>query len=718
MGKHGKQAVKFSILAIALISVLTREAQAEPGQAPPPPRIEAGSIFLGPKDGKEGKDKKHELAWPLSKLYGISESLFGRERSDSFLRKGMDSLRKTAYWKYIIGKGYFLLPPYDPADPQPRLHDPTLYLPSDPKRDPRVILMRDLIRTGSSAAGVTKAVREAQASGDKDLVNLAGKSIFDSNLTRRRWDQDWAEKKFGDKPYYYKLRQRGGNRLNLEGGLGGALQIANSPYFVGGSVGGELDGKYSFRRNEFLPDAVPKVKVGAWGKVPFLTGTSFGLSALQAYHTRRGGIFETELRAGLFHGSGNSALGAIAYQRISGEEIFSDKGRTTGAKLYYSPSEAVAYFLSYERREVDSLKSDPEEKYLAGVEFLAGREWLRMDQMAEEFLGERGSEGLKDLYSGARTALSYLSSPQGAKDTNPQGLINALRAKAMEDDPPLALELSAGNKIELPAGALIETARSMERWSRKNPSGQEAPIPGWALVEVPPMKGEDAVRSLAKGLPAGHPTGAAEEILLISASAERRNADYRATQTLMFLTAALKAVTQDAAVKRTSDSTEGKDLLAALNSLDTNQRRQFEKRLAKASVWVGQEYELEGRKLAERLKAYGKNWLKAAMGSSDWPSGLSVEVAPEIWPGLLAGYGEPFLYKLLEPLRESAKGRLSVRLDSSPLPDTPRVIRRSGSEISIQLPFPPEGKSPEEILGEVLAKIARIHGAAADAKKR
>lgn len=655
----------------------------------------------------ETLDKSSQTGfWPADQLYRISLDWFGQERTEDWLQKGLKSLEKNIYRKYYIEGGYFLVPMQGPEASAADREWAMLFVPLDPGNDPRVAFMKDIDKLEESAEGMHQAIRRAQETGDADLIQHAGGALFDSKFTKREWSYKVSESRLGRKPYYYKIDQRNFTELKAESGVGGSLQAGDAPLYFGGSLGAEGSLKFSLKVREFTEDAVPRAKVGAWGKVPFVENTGFGLSALQGWRAKDG-VFETELRAGLFHGSGAGTAGLLAYRRTSGGDFLSRDGVATGAQAFYSPSEAVNIFLTWERSEADGKKA--EQRFLAGVDMVS-RKAADVEGLAAALAAGDG-EAAGDILALADAGLAALASPRREK-RDAQSILNVLRGALLDRQQGLVLDLPGGVGLVTSPRAVLEAARAMEKQEfRSTPASGDPPIPGWALVETPNWGPKDAMRQLLRKVQAGDldrarqaAGGRLEErmaaVVMIHASAIRRNVDYRVIQAALLL-AAVAQEASDNPSRRAGGGGDGRRLWQRMTRLSRAEQAELAQELARAGAWVRQEFRLEGEKLRARLKAHGKDRLREARESPSWPAGLEADVSENAWPGLLTGYGEDFLPALLAPAAEhlqSKPGTLTVRFGHVPIAGSPRVRRISKSELYVELPIPDQGESRTETL--------------------
>ncbi len=692
-------------MTLGLTLVLAGSAafgQDVPPTLPPPDSTELGPLPDGtlPSRGRHAALPEFGFC-PLDLAYGLSIDWFGRDRTDAWIKKGLESLEKNLYRKYYIEGGLFLIQLPDPNDPTPD-NDHMFYIPNNPGDDPRVIFMKDIHRLEESGRGMTRDILRSLLEGDKDLLKLAGRAMFDSKFNTREWNFVLGEKNFtGDKdnrPYYYKFRQSGFTKIKFEAGLGHSLQLGDAPVYLGGSLGVEAHAKY--RSSGLGKDAVPRAKIGLWGKLPFSSGTSWGLTAIQGWHAE-GGVFETEFRAGLFHGTGSSSLGAMAYKRITGRDPLSREGDATGAQVFWSPSETVSFYLSYERSESRGSKDD--QRFLLGVDFLGRRNntadvagWTR------RLLGPvETPETLKAFYglcrAGAETIPARL---------DPQGLMSALRLRELESLRDFVLLLPGGGYLVLKPGELLESARAIERWAFSHPPDRrEPPLPGWATVEVQPRPGPEVVRELLRRIPPAELDGATggvtpalvahlERMLLIHAAAVRRNVDFRVSQATLLLATVARQARDDPLARNSSyyDDPEAAGLWVRISRSRQRDLEDFVKTLGRASAWIKQEFGHEAEKLTTLLSAHGADRIAAAQKAPGWPPNLEVFAHRDFWPPVLAGYGEAFVGALLTPFYERAKApdapQLGVTLGYIPLPSSIRLKRLSPGSYYLEIPEP------------------------------
>lgn len=660
--------------------------------------------------------------WPVEQAYFVSVDWFGRERTDKWVQKGLDSLRKNIYRKYYIEKGYFLIMlPSDSS--RDREMDHFFYISEDPKSEPQIIFMKDIHRLEESGRGLSQSIITAMLEGDTDLIRLAGRTLFDSKFTAKEWSYDLHQMHFGStgpgessRPYYYKFRQNGLTKIKVEGGVGGSLQLGNAPYYVGGSLGMEASAKFKYRQSELAKDAVPRAKIGFWGKVPFIPNASFGLNALQGWHAE-GGIFETEIRAGLFHGMGNATLGAVAYRRITGEELLSSAQRAVGGKIFYSPSAAVSLFLSYERSRGSSQEKD-EQVFLFGVD-LAGRN----TRAADPALWARTILGEKETAAGRAAFFSLCQDGAGLlakKPARAQELLDGLRLSELSRLSDFTLALPGGLFLRLSPQELMEAAGSMERWTFLNaPRGVDARIPGWPGMEAAPRKGSEVVSRLLERIPRKDLRAALEfadpalsaqvaPIILIHAAAARRTVDFRVTQALMFLALTVEKAA-DPFARLTGDDPEAEQVWFRITRESRSQLLTSKEPLRQAGGWLKREFEEDGEKLSLYLAGYGRERLRLAQAGPAWPKNLTLSVADEDWAPLLAGYGEGYFAAIVDPFRQHAAKHGSsvtqITLTYWPLPSSSIHLRKIGSDYYVALPPPDHRRSPQETLHNALELI-------------
>lgn len=683
--------------------------QDEPSVGP----IDCKQCPWGPRPGAPGLETG---LWPIDQLVGLSVDWFGADKTRGWLERGALSLQKNVYRKYYIESGYFLiqLPPAGSADIR---NDHMIWIPKDPSQDPRVIFMGDIHRLSEAGAGTHDAIVEALLSGDRDLLRYAGRTIFDSKLTLREWNYSIMEQGFdgtqgpderGRRPWYYKFRQSGLTKLRVEGGIGESVRIGDLPLFAGGAL--TVEAGASYRSWGLRKDAVPRAKLGLWGKVPYAPNTSFGLSAIQGWHAE-GGVFETEFRAGIFHGVGDRTFGAIGYHRRSGPDPWSREGAASGAQVFYSPSHMVSIFLSYERAAFSGEKDD--QRFLVGVDLMAARHAADPAGWAESVLGEppiREAE-LEAFHALAGAGLDSLESSRGAQDA-----LDRLRAEGLRNAPDFMLILPGGAYVALPPALLLEGAREIERWEFNHPApGTDPPVPGWALTEVPPRAASEVIGELIRPLPPEEISRAREiagpglerqlaQVLLIHASNVRRSVDFRVAQAATFLGIAAQKARQDPYARTTGRDGRAELIWRRLSRLARPRQDALLETLARAAAWLGQEFRLEGARLEARLKTYGKDRLETAQGLPGWPKGLRISVQDDAWAPILAGHGERFLAALISPFKEKAAGKpLIVSVGYVPLPGSVRLRQTEPGRFYLELPAP--GRGREDLLRRALESI-------------
>lgn len=661
--------------------------------------------------------------WPIDQLYGLSVDTFGRDRTEKWVKDGLKSLEKNLYRKHYIEQGYFLILLPLPGAPRDPGDDHMFFVPKDPANDPRVIFMKDIHRLAEGAGGMHESIVQSLLAGDKDLLKLAGHTMFDSKFTVKDWSyalggKDFDPTKGKDRLYYYKFRQNGMTKIKLEAGIGKALQLGDAPIFIGGSVGVEAQAKLKYRLGELSRDAAPRAKLGVWGKMPWVEGASWGLSAIQGWHADDG-RFENEFRVGVFQGSGQSTLGAVAYRRVSGADPFSPDSRALGGQLYYSPSDAIAFFLSGER--VQSSGAQDEAKLLLGIELLA-RARADPSRWADEILGEKTAyeraereaffalawKGSLYLRDGARAG-DALESP------SPEGLLRLLRETELESVEEFRLLLPGGVVLSAPPLAVLEAACSIEakRFWLSN-GGSE--IPGWPGPHCRPLDDKEAVRELLGRLPADALSQVERNaapwfheqmarVILIHASAVRRGVDLRVTQSGALMLTVLEKAAADPYAKL--EGSEGRELWTLAAGLGRERLSAMSAMLGRALRWLRQEHALEGRKWTAELAGYGRWLLEESARSPAWPRGFSASAQrDEDWAPILAGHGQQFAESLLAVFRAKAQSApLSLRIFASPLPGQVRVRKHAEGSYSLEIPAAKPGMDHEKYLRESLATV-------------
>jgi len=233
---------------------------------------------------------------------------------------------------------------------------------------------------------------------------------------------------------------------------------------------------------------------------------------------------------------------------------------------------------------------------VAGAELLRGRDPASVAIMAEDILGPNPEDkALEALYADTGQGLDTLASP-GKPDS--QGLMDRLRSRILEQGQPLVVEPAPGRQVSIPLSRLLEAARAIEKWNYSGFATEDRDLPGWALSDPLPRRGEEAMRDLLEGT-AGE---IVERDVLVYASALRRSVDFRATQAALFLEAMAKRVAEAQALRFPFHPAQAEEKLAALKRLSPGQAKEIQGLLSRASCWLRQEFKLEGKKLEKRLK--------------------------------------------------------------------------------------------------------------------
>jgi len=544
-----------------------------------------------------------------------------------------------------------------------------------------------------------QGIVQALLNGDEDLLKLAGHTAFDSKYTVREWSHTVGEKEIpgighGKQPYYYRFRQSGLTRVRVEGGVGQAWQLGDAPYYVGAALGVDASARVRLRSG-FTQDAVPRAKFGVWGKVPFVPGTSFGLSAIEGFHAN-GGTFETEFRAGVYTGSGESTFGLVGYHRMSGSNIrYDEGGNGTGAQASFSPDGVFAFFVNYDRATTAG-KTD--QTWLAGVELLARRKsdptaWAR--QAAGPGAGEAAVAALLDL---ARAGYSAIDKGADARET-----LDALRARALETEAPLVLRLPDGPLV-VSAGDLLEAARAVEKWRFGRASRDAQVLPGWARREVNARSPEEALAALAGGR---HVPPQLLPVLLIHASGLRRGVDFRAAQATLFLTACARTAHDDPYADVLAGEERAVFMWRRLAVLGRARLGKAVAELTSVGNRLREDLACEGEKLENALRAYGVERLEAARAQPSWPRQLDASVSDDAWGPILGDFGERTFAEVLSLFEEAAADKpVSVTIVATPVRGNSSARRLAPGRYFVDFRVPPPTRPAEELRADLLKAVA------------